>query len=175
MKKERAIGGREILLGGFIGLMGFLALGKSKSESASLVLKIFPVDSSGRVNFSDSFSMPRPNGRSHEGIDIFATEGTPIYAVQDGIVQFGEDPLGGHVAHLRMPSRAYFYYAHMQGFEGADRTVKAGDVIGYVGTTGNASGGPAHLHFEAHPDGTSRGFVDPYPALTAVAPHGSYT
>lgn len=123
---------------------------------------VFPVDSSGSPNFGATFGAPR-DGHSHQGVDIFATEGTPVKAVVDGSVVYSENTLGGQTATLIGPDNTSYYYAHLSGYEGAARSVRAGDVIGYVGRTGNASQTPAHLHFEIHPN---RGdAIDPYDAL----------
>ena len=137
------------------------------------VLDVFPVDASGRPNFGPTFAAPRPGGRTHNGVDIFATEGTPVRAVVPGSLNFSTNTLGGNVANLTGRDGTWFYYAHLQGYEGTARTVAEGDVIGYVGRTGNASTTPAHLHFEAHP--MNGAAVDPFAALVAVAPSGSVT
>lgn len=141
-------------------------------------IDVFPVASSGKPNFGDTFNAPRvtPSGtRKHEGIDIFATEGTPVFAVVDGNVRFATNKLGGNVAHLTSADGTWYYYAHLSAYEpaeGGQRAVRAGDVIGYVGHTGNAVNTPSHLHFEAHPgNGVA---VNPFEALKLVAPDGSF-
>ena len=133
---------------------------------------VFPI--SGPVSFSDDFGVPRPT-MWHHGNDIFAPLGAPILAVADGTVfQVGWNDVGGNRLWLRDGTGNEFYYAHLSGFsplaqEGAQ--VNAGDVIGYVGATGDAVGTPTHLHFEIHPrELLSKGYdgvVNPYPYLSA--------
>jgi murein DD-endopeptidase MepM/ murein hydrolase activator NlpD len=136
---------------------------------------VFPVF--GPVSFGDSFGAPRPNvpGGWHHGEDIFAPLGTPILAVADGTLHtIGFTKIGGYRLWLRDRSGNEFYYAHLAAYsplavEG--RSVEAGDVIGFVGDTGDAEGGSPHLHFEIHP-GTMLGLgydgvVAPYPILLA--------
>jgi murein DD-endopeptidase MepM/ murein hydrolase activator NlpD len=136
---------------------------------------VFPVF--GTASFGDSFGGPRPNmpGGWHHGEDIFAPEGTPVLAVADGTVHMiGFIPIGGYRLWLRDRSGNEFYYAHLSAFsplavEGNE--VQAGDVIGFVGDTGDADGGAPHLHFEIHPAAMLGlgydGVVAPYPFLVA--------
>ena len=105
----------------------------------------------------------------------FAPLGTPILAVADGTVHtIGFIPIGGYRLWLRDRSGNEFYYAHMSAYsplavEGNE--VEAGDVIGFVGDTGDADGGAPHLHFEIHPAAMLGlgydGVVAPYPFLVA--------
>lgn len=104
-------------------------------------------------------------GRSHEGVDIFASRGTPIVAVTDGFVtRTGNQGLGGKQVWLRdgVLGNSY-YYAHLDSVMTTDgKQVKTGDTLGRVGNTGNAAGGPPHLHFGIY---TAGGAVDPYPYI----------
>jgi murein DD-endopeptidase MepM/ murein hydrolase activator NlpD len=130
-------------------------------------LRVFPVDLAGKPSFSDEFGAPRGK-RTHEGNDIFAPEGTRVFAVDDGTVSFKTNKLGGNVAVLDAKDRTRYYYAHLSRWEGAlgdKREVKAGDVLGYVGHTGNAADTPPHLHFQIIVEGTS---IDPFEALSAA-------
>lgn len=117
--------------------------------------------------FSDTWGAPRSGGRSHEGVDMFAAHGTPLYAVEDGTVRTSDNSLGGVSVHITGISGDAFYYAHM-----STRTVvtgqrvRTGDVIGAVGNTGNARSTPPHLHFQYHPGGG--GAVNPTPLATAL-------
>jgi len=115
--------------------------------------------------FVDTFGAPRPGGRTHQGIDIMAPYGTPVYAAQSGTFKQNYNSLGGISALVYAASGDYTYYAHMDSY-GASGHVSAGTQIGTVGNTGNAAGGPTHLHFEYHPGGGSA--VDPTPYLDAV-------
>jgi murein DD-endopeptidase MepM/ murein hydrolase activator NlpD len=114
---------------------------------------VFPVY--GPVQFSDTFGAARADVSWHHGDDIFAPLGSPILAVADGtLFSVGWNEIGGNRIWLRDREGNYFYYAHLAAFstlavDGA--TVRAGDVIGFVGNTGDAAGTPYHLHFEIHP------------------------
>ncbi|HEY9555167.1 MAG TPA: peptidoglycan DD-metalloendopeptidase family protein [Acidimicrobiales bacterium] len=133
---------------------------------------VFPVGDP--HSFGDSFGAPRMMGSSyehaHQGTDILAPRGTPLLACERGIItRAGTDVLGGNKIWVKGESGTYYYYAHMEAFaEGmVDGTVvDAGTVIGYVGTSGNAQGGPPHVHFQIHPDGGAA--VNPYPLLKVV-------
>ena len=117
--------------------------------------------------FSDTWGAPRSGGRSHEGVDMFAAHGTPLYAIEDGTIRTSDNSLGGVSVHITGTSGDAFYYAHM-----STRTVvtgqqvRTGDVIGAVGNTGNARSTPPHLHFQYHPGGG--GAVNPTPLVTAL-------
>ena len=114
----------------------------------------------GDSTYDDSYGWARSGGRRHKGIDLAAARGTPVAAARDGDVTFKRSRLGGKSAWLYTDDGAKFFYAHLDGWEGESRSVEAGEVIGYVGSTGNA-GGP-HLHFETHFDGST---TNPYPAV----------
>ncbi len=112
--------------------------------------------------YGDSWGAPRSGGRSHEGVDMLAPMGTPIYAVVSGVVNFKQNRLGGNAVSLVGDNGNRYYYAHLSAYEGASRRVTQGDVIGYNGDTGNATGTP-HLHFEIHPGGGLA--VNPTPSV----------
>jgi peptidoglycan LD-endopeptidase LytH len=100
----------------------------------------------------DSYSHARSGGRVHDAIDIHAPRGTPVIAVADGeIIRLHSGARGGlSVYHLDDDGRTRYYYAHLDHYaEGlrAGNRVRRGDVIGYVGDTGNAQPGDHHLHF----------------------------
>jgi murein DD-endopeptidase MepM/ murein hydrolase activator NlpD len=122
------------------------------------LLAPFPVV--GPANYSDDWGAPRhvPSYHPHAGTDIFAQHGTPVIASFDGVIaKIGRDTtIGGNSLRLVLPDGTFLYYAHLAGFarsieEGA--AVRQGDVLGFVGDTGNARGTPPHLHFEIHPGG----------------------
>ncbi len=112
--------------------------------------------------YGDSWGAPRSGGRRHEGVDMLAPMGTPIYAVVSGTVNFRQNRLGGNAVSLAGDNGNRYYYAHLSRYEGSSRRVNQGDVIGYNGDTGNATGVP-HLHFEVHPGGGLA--VNPTPSV----------
>ncbi len=116
---------------------------------------VFPVV--GGATFSNDWGAPRPGGRHHQGIDLFATTGTPVVAISDGtLFKVGWNAVGGWRFWLRDRWGNEFYHAHLSAFAPAAKegaTVKAGTVIGFVGNTGDAKTTPPHLHFEIHPSG----------------------
>ncbi|WP_227545991.1 M23 family metallopeptidase [Marinobacter fonticola] len=128
----------------------------------------FPVSGASQRDIGSPFGAPRDGGaRSHHGVDIFASRGTPVTAVTDGRARTGTSNLGGKHVWLSGSLLGFgtprYYYAHLDAFEvasGAD--VKQGDILGYVGNTGNARTTPPHLHFGIY---TVGGPVDPDPFL----------
>ncbi len=113
----------------------------------------------GPRSFADTWGAPRSGGRSHEGVDMMAPGGTPLVAVESGSATFKTNRLGGNAVWITGASGTKYYYAHLSAWEGSSRSVSRGEVIGYVGSTGNTS--VNHLHFEVHPNGGSA--VNPYP------------
>jgi murein DD-endopeptidase MepM/ murein hydrolase activator NlpD len=134
---------------------------------------VFPVY--GPASFSDDFRAGRATTGWHHGNDIFAPFGAPILAVTDGeLLLVGWNTIGGNRLWLRDAEGNEFYYAHLSAFSPLARNgarVRAGDVIGFVGNSGDALGTPPHLHFEIHPVGLLwlgyDGVVNPYPYLLA--------
>lgn len=124
-------------------------------------------------SYVDTWMGARAGGRKHLGVDIFALQGTPIYSVVNGTVeQLGVNPLGGNKLWVRSPGDNWtYYFAHLAGYAPGVRNgtrVKKGQLLGYVGTSGNAKGTPPHLHFETHvPAGAA---INPYPILKRVNP-----
>ncbi len=129
---------------------------------------VFPVDDP--HDYIDSFLAPRSGGRQHQGIDIFAPTGTNLFAVERGVIaKVGTNRLGGIKLWLYGESGTTYYYAHLLAFAPGIRdglVVEAGDVVGYVGNTGNAISTPPHLHFEIHPGNGPA--VNPTPLLRVV-------
>jgi murein DD-endopeptidase MepM/ murein hydrolase activator NlpD len=136
---------------------------------------VFPVY--GPANYGDTYGAFRGDvaGNWHHGDDIFAPLGAPILACADGIVfSIGWNDVGGNRLWLRDQEGNEFYYAHLSAFTPLaknGRVVKAGDVLGFVGNTGDAQGTPTHLHFEVHPFSLLfmgyDGAVNPTPYLDA--------
>lgn len=114
---------------------------------------------------ADTWGAARSQGRTHEGIDIFADRGTPIQSTTQGIVsKVGNNNLGGRVVVVVGPGGAGHYYAHLEDYAdiAPNDWVEAGDVIGYVGDSGNAKGTPPHLHYGIYINGSA---VNPYPLM----------
>jgi murein DD-endopeptidase MepM/ murein hydrolase activator NlpD len=136
---------------------------------------VFPVY--GPSGYGDTFGAPRGDvpGGWHHGDDIFAPLGAPLLAVADGVVfSVGPNRIGGNRLWLQDDAGNQFYYAHLSAYTPLARNgthVHAGDVLGFVGNTGDAAGGPYHLHFEVHPASLLflgyDGAVDPTPYLDA--------
>ena len=134
---------------------------------------VFPVY--GPSSFTDDFAAARAITGWHHGNDIFAPVGAPILAVTGGtLFLVGWNDVGGNRLWLRDDQGNEFYFAHLSAFsplafEGS--RVKAGDVIGFVGASGDAVGTPPHLHFEIHPAALLGlgydGVINPYPYLQA--------
>lgn len=128
-----------------------------------------PLASRKTPQFIDSWGNPRAGGRRHEGIDILAPKDTPVLSTTTGLVtRVGTNTLGGQVVWILGPGLERHYYAHLNrygSFRVGDR-VQPGDVIGYAGDTGNARGGPVHLHYGIYRNGSAR---NPYPRLAAGA------
>ncbi|MBN46195.1 MULTISPECIES: peptidoglycan DD-metalloendopeptidase family protein [unclassified Methylophaga] len=127
----------------------------------------FPVEGAGQRDIGSAFGVARDGGaRKHHGVDIFAERGTPVTALIDGYVRTGTGARGGEHVWLSGSMIGFgiarYYYAHLDSFavESGDK-VKKGDILGYVGNTGNAITTPPHLHFGIY----SGGPVDPAPFL----------
>ena len=122
----------------------------SGGESSSLLP--VPVDGISREQLRDTYNQSRSQGRTHHAIDIHAPRGTPVIAVVDGTIRKLHSGARGGLAIYLMDDdgRTRYYYAHLDGYaqglyEG--QRVQRGEVIGYVGDTGNAQPGDYHLHF----------------------------
>ena len=116
--------------------------------------------------YAFDWGFPRADGaRFHEGIDMMAPAGTPILAPTDGKVTYGSSNVSGKFATLKGSNGWQYYSAHLSKTAKGGK-VAAGDVIGYVGNTGDAKGGAPHLHLEIRPlDGRP---INPYPVITAA-------
>lgn len=136
---------------------------------------LVPVAGVRHADLRSTWGAARSGGRKHRGVDIFAPKGTPVVSVVDGVVwSVGTNSLGGRVVWVVGEGRAAYYYAHLDTWapdlRAGDR-VRAGDLLGTVGNTGNAKTTPAHLHFAVHRVGLRGALgVDPVPVL-----HGART
>ncbi|WP_352309408.1 M23 family metallopeptidase [Psychrobacter sp. W2-37-MNA-CIBAN-0211] len=142
----------------------------AKWQQLSLLQQALPIENSlpsplPDQRLTDTWGAARSQGRSHEGIDIFAARGTPVQATTQGIVsKVGENTLGGRVVVVVGPGGAGHYYAHLEDYADIvpNDWVNAGDIIGYVGDSGNAKGTPTHVHYGIYINGSA---VNPYPLL----------
>jgi peptidoglycan hydrolase CwlO-like protein len=141
-------------------------------------LSVCPVDNPRA--YGDGFGAPRYAGgyHLHMGVDILAPAGTPIRATFDGIATEVPNSLGGQAVEVQ-GATGYTYNAHLSAYsDHSNGSVHTGDVIGYVGDTGDAAGGPTHDHFEYHPNvipanwpasyygySVIDGAINPYPLL----------
>jgi len=125
-----------------------------------------PVKDVLKKQIANTWHAPRGSDRVHEGQDIFAPKGTPIFSATTGYVyKIGENNLGGQTVSVIGAGGRVYYYAHLDSYapglaEGDPVNTKT--LLGYVGTTGNAQGTPPHLHFGIY---TSNGAVNPLPLL----------
>lgn len=151
-------------------LLGALAplqqYGLTAEEAAIVGFGRFPV--AGEAVFGDDWFYPRfvPYFHLHVGTDIFAARGTPVRSPVDGVFRSTNGPIGGLAAYVTMADGTYFYMAHLDGLASglADgQRVRTGQVLGYVGDSGNARGGRPHVHLEIHPKGG--GPINPKPYL----------
>lgn len=116
-------------------------------------------------SFVDDFGYVKPSGHVHQGVDLYAKRATPVVAPVSGVVSAFPNRLGGKAVHLSGDDGNGYYGAHLDSYAKTGR-VSAGTVIGYVGNSGDAVGGPTHLHFEVRPGGGAP--TSPYPLLTAA-------
>jgi murein DD-endopeptidase MepM/ murein hydrolase activator NlpD len=158
---------------GTIGPSPLVQIAPNVTQRLTAAGYVFPVY--GPSGFSDTFGAPRATTGWHHGEDIFAALGAPVLAVADGTVfSVGWNRVGGNRLWLRDRAGNEFYYAHLAAFSPLavdGGRVVAGDVIGFVGNTGDAETTPYHLHFEIHPSSLLflgyDGVVNAYPYLRA--------
>ena len=138
---------------------------------ASLPMPVRGVDV---AEVADTWGADRGGNRQHEGVDIFATRGTAVTSTTRGVVgAVREGGLGGRQVWVRGPGLENHYYAHLDGWAehlSQGDVVLPGDVLGFVGDSGNARGTPTHLHYGIYGDD---GALDPMPRLRAGAPAAS--
>ena len=137
--------------------------GGGTSAGAATSAFLCPVD--GPRAFTNDWGQPRSGGRRHQGTDILSPKGTPVVASVAGTLETSQSSLGGVSYDLHGDDGNTYFGTHLHSLSGARGRVAAGTVIGYVGNSGNARGGPTHLHFEIRPAGG--GAVNPHPTLAA--------
>lgn len=136
---------------------------------------LIPVQGKRAGDLADTFTDARSQGRSHDAIDIMAPAGTPVLAVADGHVEklFTSERGGLTLYQFEPGGKFAYYYAHLQRYADGlaeQQQVRRGQVIGYVGSTGNASPDAPHLHFAIFALGPERRWwegtaINPYPLL----------
>ena len=141
-------------------------LGLTAEEAIAQGFGRFPI--AGYATFVDDWWFPRftPTFHLHQGTDIFAPHGTPVRSPVDGVLKQGNGAVGGLAAYVTQPDGTYFYLAHLSGFAEGQTTgqnVKVGEIVGYVGDSGNARGSAPHVHMQLHPKGGPP--VNPKPYL----------
>jgi murein DD-endopeptidase MepM/ murein hydrolase activator NlpD len=116
---------------------------------------------------TDTWNAARAEGRTHEGVDIFADRDTPVFSATRGYVtELNIGDRGGTNVMVVGPGGLYYYYAHLNRIAKGVRPgeyVTQDTVLGYVGNTGNATGTPPHLHFGIYPEMWEA--INPYPKL----------
>ena len=141
---------------------------RANSDRLAAERFVFPVFGTG-VTVADDFGAPRAVTVEHQGNDVFGPFGAPVLAVADGTVRkVGTLPISGNRLWLRTDDGDAFFYAHLSAFAPAavsGERVRKGELLGFVGNTGQAETTPPHVHFEIHP-GNGRA-IDPYPVLEA--------
>ncbi|WP_293884316.1 M23 family metallopeptidase [Sphingomonas sp.] len=174
-----------LIVGGFLFMVHPSRLTRASPPSAPATVAdatlLIPVAGIGKNGLTDSYTDPRGDGtRDHRAIDIMAAQGTPVLAAAAGRVEkLFDSAAGGHTIYIRTPDRKQsHYYAHLDRYaEGLHegRAVAQGDMIAFVGSTGDADPGAPHLHFAIHEMApTDKWYegrpVDPYPYLAGKAP-----
>jgi murein DD-endopeptidase MepM/ murein hydrolase activator NlpD len=156
----------EKIVGKFAGKVVFfvhVAELYSKDPDKKLAM---PVEDVEKKAIANTWHAPRDGSRLHQGQDIFAPRGTPIFSATAGYVaHIGNNSLGGQTVSVVGAGGRVYYYAHLEAYaphlaEGDWVTTQT--LLGYVGTTGNAAGTPPHLHFGVYEPG---GALNPLPLL----------
>ena len=158
-------------------LVLLLLLAAAPSTAAFAVDRLLvPVLGLNALQLSDTFNDTRGSLRKHEALDIAAPRGTPVVATDDGrIVKLFKSIPGGLTIYQFDPGeRLAYYYAHLDGYAAGlaeGKQVRRGEVIGYVGSTGNANPAAPHLHFAVFELGPEKRWwkgtaINPYPMLT---------
>lgn len=149
-------------------------------QDAEAPMLIVPVEGIDAASLRGSWGEARGGGRrGHQGLDIMAPAGTPVIAAADGVVEklYFSKGGGGITLYQRSDDgRWIYYYAHLRGYASGiaeGQAVQAGEMLAYVGDTGNAGAGNTHLHFAVARMAPGEGWwqgtpVDPYPLLAGT-------
>ncbi len=122
----------------------------------------------GGASFSNTWGARRSGGRTHKGVDMFNARNTPLIAVSDGRIKVSSNSLGGLSSHIYADNGVVYYYTHLESHPAGLRSgqrVSKGDIVGYLGNSGNARYTSPHLHFEIRPGGVA---VNPYPTVRSA-------
>jgi peptidoglycan LD-endopeptidase LytH len=154
---------------------GAAAAPSAPAPATSAPSLLIPVQGVTAAQLSDTFGDARAQGRAHDAIDIMAARGTAVLAVADGHIEklFTSKPGGLTIYQLEPSGRYAYYYAHLDRYADGlaeKQTVRRGQVIGFVGSTGNANPEAPHLHFSIFELGPERQWwkgtaINPYPVL----------
>ncbi|MDR0184224.1 M23 family metallopeptidase [Lysobacter arvi] len=146
------------------------------ANAAEVGALTIPVQGVTAAQLHDTFSDARAQGRVHEALDIMAPRGTPVIAVADGTIEklFTSVPGGLTIYQFEPSGRYAYYYAHLDRYADGlheKQAIRRGEVIGYVGSTGNADPAAPHLHFAIFELGPERQWwkgtaLNPYPVFT---------
>lgn len=125
--------------------------------------------------FASTFGEPRPGGRKHKGVDVFAAKGSAVTAITGGTVTKAvptdDGTLGGIRVWISGDDGWWYYFAHLDSVVVTlGQRVEAGDQLGTVGNTGNARTTPAHVHMEQHLGDMEGPYIDPYTIMSVLCP-----
>ena len=145
------------------GLLFYVQVARLYTEDPPAKIKV-PLAGVSKKQIANTWQAPRGTDRLHQGQDIFAARGTPVYSATNGYVyNIGQNRLGGQTVSVIGAGGRVYYYAHLDSYaEGLEEGdfVTTETKLGSVGTTGNAQGTPPHLHFGVY---TTSGAIDPLP------------
>jgi murein DD-endopeptidase MepM/ murein hydrolase activator NlpD len=162
-------------------LLAMCAAGENLSGDSDLLQRnlIMPIQGIAPKDLRDTFDEARPGGKRHGATDILAPRGTPIRAMDDGVIRklFLSKPGGNTIYEFDQTQTYCIYYAHLDRYAAGLKegmAVRRGDVIGYVGATGDAPAGTPHLHLEITKLDANKHWwlgtpINPYPILVELA------
>lgn len=159
------------LIGGLTGCQRHTASSTKPLANHMIVSRPLPIPVKGvkRHQLTDTWGAARDRGTRHEGIDIMAAQGTPIYSTVTGeVMNLTDNPRGGHVIWIKAVDGSWHYFAHLDRHVAGltvGEQIRVGHKIGYVGNTGNARHTAPHLHYAIYLQGKGKGAVNPYDYL----------